>query len=96
MSVYVYREIAYELQFKNINQIWNTKLPRSWQYSLASMAYNLNLSFIGNGFDPGLKAGIAYLWFVTIHTLDSYNGRVAQAIQLLNALKVLLDVIVKR
>jgi Fic family protein len=30
--------------------------------------------------DPVLKAGIAHLWFVTIHPFDDGNGRVARAI----------------
>jgi len=30
--------------------------------------------------DPVLKAGIAHLWFVTIHPLDDGNGRIARAI----------------
>ncbi len=34
----------------------------------------------GNGQDPVLKAGIAHLWFVTIHPFDDGNGRIARAI----------------
>jgi Fic family protein len=30
--------------------------------------------------DPVLKAGIAHLWFVTIHPFDDGNGRIARAI----------------
>ena len=30
--------------------------------------------------DPVLKAGIAHLWFVTIHPFEDGNGRVARAI----------------
>jgi Fic family protein len=30
--------------------------------------------------DPVLKAGVAHLWFVTIHPFDDGNGRVARAI----------------
>ncbi|NML89165.1 Fic family protein [Sphingobium sp. TB-6] len=30
--------------------------------------------------DPALKAGIAHLWFVTIHPFDDGNGRIARAI----------------
>ena len=33
-----------------------------------------------SGIDPVLKAGIAHLWFVTIHPLDDGNGRIARAI----------------
>lgn len=30
--------------------------------------------------DPVLKAGVAHLWFVTVHPLDDGNGRIARAI----------------
>ncbi len=30
--------------------------------------------------DPVLKAGIAHLWFITLHPLDDGNGRIARAI----------------
>lgn len=33
-----------------------------------------------NTFDAVLKAGVAHLWFVTIHPFDDGNGRVARAI----------------
>ncbi len=33
-----------------------------------------------SGVDPVLKAGIAHLWFVTVHPFDDGNGRVARAI----------------
>ena len=38
--------------------------------------------FNGNadGADPVLKAGIAHLWFVTIHPFEDGNGRIARAI----------------
>jgi len=36
--------------------------------------------FNANGIDPVLKAGIAHLWFVTIHPFDDGNGRIARAI----------------
>ena len=32
------------------------------------------------GSDPVLKAGLAHLWFVTIHPFDDGNGRIARAI----------------
>ncbi|MBB4305009.1 Fic family protein [Rhodobium orientis] len=32
------------------------------------------------GIDPVLKAGIAHLWFVTLHPFDDGNGRIARAI----------------
>lgn len=33
-----------------------------------------------HGLDPVLKAGLAHLWFVTIHPFDDGNGRIARAI----------------
>jgi Fic family protein len=33
-----------------------------------------------SGIDPVLKAGIAHLWFITIHPFDDGNGRIARAI----------------
>jgi Fic family protein len=33
-----------------------------------------------SGLDPVLKAGLAHLWFVTIHPFDDGNGRIARAI----------------
>src|ERR1017187_8826933 len=33
-----------------------------------------------NAIDPVLKAGVAHLWFVTIHPFDDGNGRIARAI----------------
>lgn len=40
------------------------------------------LDWFNNGpeVDPVLKAGIAHLWFVTIHPFDDGNGRIARAI----------------
>lgn len=40
------------------------------------------LNWFGNGhdIDPVLKAGIAHLWFVTIHPFEDGNGRIARAI----------------
>ncbi|MBA3677328.1 MAG: Fic family protein [Sphingosinicella sp.] len=32
------------------------------------------------GIDPVLKAGVAHLWFITIHPFDDGNGRIARAI----------------
>ena len=34
----------------------------------------------GHNMDPVLKAGIAHLWFVTIHPFEDGNGRIARAI----------------
>lgn len=33
-----------------------------------------------NAIDPVLRAGVAHLWFVTIHPFDDGNGRIARAI----------------
>ena len=40
------------------------------------------LTWFGNGrdIDPVLKAGIAHLWFVTIHPFEDGNGRIARAL----------------
>ncbi|MFT7638191.1 MAG: Fic family protein [Candidatus Omnitrophota bacterium] len=40
------------------------------------------IDWFGNGheIDPVLKAGIAHLWFVTIHPFEDGNGRIARAI----------------
>lgn len=42
----------------------------------------LFIDWFNNGpmLDPVLKAGIAHLWFVTIHPFDDGNGRIARAI----------------
>jgi len=34
----------------------------------------------GNDIDPVIKAGIAHLWFVTIHPFEDGNGRITRAI----------------
>lgn len=34
----------------------------------------------GHGIDPVIRAGIAHLWFVTIHPFEDGNGRIARAI----------------
>ena len=34
----------------------------------------------GSNMDPVLKAGVAHLWFVTIHPFEDGNGRIARAI----------------
>ena len=35
---------------------------------------------VGSSVDPVLKAGVAHLWFVTIHPFEDGNGRIARAI----------------
>lgn len=44
------------------------------------MAAFLDWFEAGQDTDPVLKAGIAHLWFVTIHPFDDGNGRIARAI----------------
>jgi len=44
------------------------------------MAGFLNWFNTGPEIDPVLKAGMAHLWFVTIHPFDDGNGRIARAI----------------
>lgn len=44
------------------------------------MATFLNWFEEPNDIDPVLKAGIAHLWFVTIHPFEDRNGRIARAI----------------
>lgn len=45
--------------------------------------FNGSASFTGSkskGMDPVIKAGIAHLWFVTLHPFEDGNGRIARAI----------------
>jgi Fic family protein len=44
------------------------------------MAAFLNWFENGPAMDPVLKAGVAHLWFVTIHPFEDGNGRIARAI----------------
>ncbi|HXI87220.1 MAG TPA: Fic family protein, partial [Parvularculaceae bacterium] len=46
----------------------------------AEMAAFLKWFNNGRDIDPALKAGVAHLWFVTIHPFDDGNGRIARAI----------------
>lgn len=46
----------------------------------SEMAAFLTWLEAGTDIDPVLKAGIAHLWFVTIHPFDDGNGRIARAI----------------
>jgi Fic family protein len=46
----------------------------------AEMKVFLNWFNANAGIDPVLKAGLAHLWFVTIHPFDDGNGRIARAI----------------
>lgn len=50
--------------------------------TLLEAEMDLFLDWLNNGEspDPVLKAGIAHLWFVTIHPFDDGNGRIARAI----------------
>ena len=50
-----------------------TRLP-------AEMDAFLNWFNAADDLDPVLKAGLAHLWFVTIHPFDDGNGRIARAI----------------
>lgn len=49
---------------------------------LVDAEMNVFLAWLNNerSIDPVLKAGIAHLWFVTIHPFDDGNGRLARAI----------------
>jgi Fic family protein len=47
---------------------------------LAEMHGFLDWFETDSGIDPVLKAGMAHLWFVTIHPFDDGNGRIARAI----------------
>lgn len=49
------------------------KVPNEMKVFLEWMEQEINL-------DPVLKAGIAHLWFITIHPFDDGNGRIARAI----------------
>jgi len=44
------------------------------------MKHFINWFNTKNDIDPVLKAGIAHLWFVTIHPFDDGNGRIARTI----------------
>lgn len=46
----------------------------------AEMAKFLEWFNTAHGIDPVLKAGVAHLWFVTIHPFEDGNGRMARAI----------------
>jgi len=46
----------------------------------AEMRHFLDWFEGGKGIDPVLRAGIAHLWFVTIHPFEDGNGRIARAI----------------
>lgn len=46
----------------------------------AEMAQFLDWFNYGRGLDPIIKAGIAHLWFVTIHPFEDGNGRVGRAV----------------
>ena len=44
------------------------------------MALFLNWFNNGNGLDPTIKAGLAHLWFVTVHPFEDGNGRIGRAV----------------
>jgi Fic family protein len=46
----------------------------------SEMAYFLHWFNHAAGFDPLIKAGLAHLWFVTLHPFEDGNGRVGRAI----------------
>ncbi|HTU27023.1 MAG TPA: Fic family protein [Pirellulales bacterium] len=46
----------------------------------SEMATFINWFNASAGIDPVLRAGIAHLWFVTIHPFEDGNGRIARAI----------------
>ena len=46
----------------------------------SEMAQFLSWFESDQGLDPVLKAGIAHLWFVTVHPFEDGNGRIARAI----------------
>lgn len=46
----------------------------------AEMTFFFEWTEIHTQLDPVLKAGIAHLWFLTIHPFDDGNGRIARAI----------------
>lgn len=50
-----------------------SKVPSEMTFFLEWIENHINL-------DPVLKAGLAHLWFVTIHPFDDGNGRIARAI----------------
>ena len=50
-----------------------SKVPSEMTIFLEWIENHINL-------DPVLKAGLAHLWFVTIHPFDDGNGRIARAI----------------
>ena len=50
-----------------------SKAPSDMTFFLEWIENHINL-------DPVLKAGLAHLWFVTIHPFDDGNGRIARAI----------------
>ena len=52
----------------------------SWFVPLLPVASYLAWFSTGGGFDAVLSAGLAHLWFVTIHPFDDGNGRIARAI----------------
>ena len=58
----------------------STTKRRSRRGSRRRWARFLTGSTVTASIDPVLKAGLAHLWFVTIHPFDDGNGRIARAI----------------
>lgn len=48
--------------------------------AFVSFAYFDDVNLPSKSFSSLIKAGIAHLWFVTIHPFDDRNGRIARAI----------------
>jgi Fic family protein len=46
----------------------------------AEMARFLEWFELSKGNDPVIQAGLAHLWFVTVHPFDDGNGRIARAV----------------
>lgn len=46
----------------------------------SEMAFFFHWFNHATGLDPVIKAGIAHLWFVTLHPLDDGNGRIGRAV----------------
>jgi len=69
-------------------QVVSGAIGREWVHFEAPVAGRLDQEMTGflcwfetpSDLDPVLKAGLAHLWFVTIHPFEDGNGRIARAI----------------